>query len=371
MTTLALLALIPFVWTLVAKRLAPHELTLSELAGSFLIGLLVLTAGWYTGRFMEMADREVLNGEVLSKASERVSCEHSYKCNCSETCTTNSDGSRSCYETCSTCHEHAYDVDWNLQTSVGEIEIDRVDRRGTTEPPRFNRAQVGDPVAQTSIFVNYIKAAPDSLFNAASEKMAHERFADRLPEYPLNVYDYHYLNRVIPVGVGVPNLSDWNLSLAMKLRKLGPSKQLNLVVVMTKESDPTFARALRAHWLGGKKNDVVIVLGVPEYPKIAWADVISWTDKELFKVELRDALQRLPAAEPAATLDLIETHVKRGFVRRPMADFEYLTWEIEPPTWAIALIALLALGASIWSTSYFSKNRLRPGNAPAFRRRYR
>lgn len=368
MTTLALLALIPFIWMLVAKRLAPHELTYSEMAASFAIGLVVLTAGWYTGRFIQVADREVLNGQVLSKASEHVTCEHTYSCNCRKSCTRRTDGTESCSDVCDTCREHSYDVDWNLQTSVGEIEIARVDRRGTTEPPRFSRAMAGDPVAQTSIYVNYIQAAPDSLFNAAAEKSAHERFAQKLPEYPLDVYDYHYLNRVLPVGVAVPNLTDWNMALAMRLRQLGPSKQLNAVIVLTGETDRAFAAALRAHWLGGKKNDVVMVLGVPEYPKIAWAGVFSWTDREIFKVELRDALAALPAAEPKAVVDALDAHATKSFVRRPMADFEYLAWEIEPPNWAIALIALLALGAGIWSTSYFSKNSLRPTGAPYARR---
>lgn len=133
------------------------------------------------------------------------------------------------------------------------------------------------------------------------------------------------------------------------------------MVVLTSEPDRAFGTALRAHWLGGKKNDVVLVLGVPEYPKIAWAEVFSWTDKELFKVELRDALERLDTADPVLVMDTVEAHVQKGFVRRPMADFEYLSWEIEPPAWAIALIAVLALVASVLSTKYLSQNYIRPG----------
>jgi len=359
MTTLALLLLAPLLWPLVAKWRYKHELTIPEVLLCLAIGLGITSAGWALGRFSQVADHEVLNGQVTSKTSERVSCEHSYQCNCVESCSTDSNGNRSCSTTCSTCYDHSYDVDWLLKTSLSDIKIDRVDRRGLDEPPRFSVAKPGDPVAETSRYVNYIKGAPDSLFNALSEKQAKERFAAKLPDYPLNVHDYHYLNRVIPVGVQVPDLAEWNRALALRLRELGPAKQLNLVFVLTNETDPAYALALRAHWLGGKKNDVVVVLGTPKYPNIDWVNVISWTDQELFKVELRDALLSLKTAAPVPVLDVVEQHARKGYVRKPMADFDYLAYEIEPPDWALALLALLGLGASLVATRYFANNEVR------------
>ena len=41
------------------------------------------------------------------------------------------------------------------------------------------------------------------------------------------------------------------------------------------------------------KNDVVVVMGTPSYPRIDWVQVLSWTDVELFKVQLRDELMDL------------------------------------------------------------------------------
>jgi len=267
MTTLALLLVFPLLWPIVAKHIWKHEITLVELALNVVIGALVVSAGWALGKYAQAHDIEILNGQVTGKYSQRVSCEHSYSCRCRESCS-GTGKNRSCSQVCDTCYDHDYDIDWNLKTSLGDIEIERVNRQGTIEPPRYSRAASGDPVAQSHAYQNYIKAAPDSLFNALSEKQALQRFVDQVPAYPDKVYDYHYVDRVLTAGVAVPDLAAWRQDLANALRVLGPAKQANVVVLFSKESDPQYASAVNAKWLGGKKNDVVVVFGTPRYPEI-------------------------------------------------------------------------------------------------------
>lgn len=355
MTTLALLLIIPLFWPIVAKLLWKHEITFGELGINVAAGVAVVLVGWALGRHLQTADYEMMNGEVTQKYSEHVSCEHSYSCHCREVCS-GTGQNKSCSTTCDTCYEHFYDVDWVLGTSVGKIKIDRVDRQGTATPPRYMRALVGDPVARSHEFTNYIKAAPDSLFNAMAEKQLKEQYAGKLPEYPGQVYDYHYANRVLSVGVGIPDIAAWNQDLAMYLRKLGPLKQANVIVVFVNDSNPQFAQALRAQWLGGKKNDVVVVVGTTAYPKIDWVTVFSWTDKEIFKVQLRDALLDLKTAERGPMLKVINDQVLAGFVRKPMADFAYLKDMIEPPSWVLYLLVGLSLIVSIGTSVYLSRN---------------
>lgn len=370
MTTLALLLVFPLAWPFVAKALWKHEITLGEMALNLLIGVAVVSGGWALGRYAQAADTEIINGQLTSKSGDRVSCDHSYRCNCRQTCTgTGKD--RSCSETCDTCYEHSYDVDWNLHTTVGDVTIDRVDRQGLSEPPRFSRALVGDPIAKTHSFQNYIKAAPDSLFNALQDKQVLEQYKSVVPAYPDGIYDYHYVNRVLSVGVPVPDLAAWNRDLAMRLRTLGPSKQANVVIVFTREKDAQFANGLRAAWLGGKKNDVVVVLGTPSYPTIDWVRVISWTDKEVFKVQLRDALLDLKTIDQKTVLDTIEQRVAKDFVRKHMADFAYLKNQIEPPGWAIALLVVLSIVASVGSSLYLARNNVTSNGLRGGLRRYR
>jgi hypothetical protein len=356
MEMLALLLLFPLLWPFVAKLIWNHHITFGELAINVAIGILIVVLGYLGGKSFQTMDQEVLNGQVTSKSRDKVSCSHSYRCMCVETCSTDSKGNRSCTEICQTCYDHAYDIDWNLATTLGTIEIGRVDRQGLDQPSRWTRAAAGDPVATTQRFTNYIQAAPASLFNAAVEKRALERYRNQVPAYPLGVFDYHYLNRVLAVGVKLPDHAEWNRELALRLRQLGAAKQVNWVVVLTSSADPAYADALRAAWLGGKKNDVIVVLGTPAYPNIGWARVLSWTDKELFKVQLRDDLQALKTADRTRVFDTIEKHVRASFVRKQMKDFEYLRHEIEPPGWLLALLFFLSAGASVGLSLYFRSN---------------
>ena len=48
----------------------------------FLVGLLFVAIISGAGAYYQMDDVEVWNGQVLSKQHERVSCSHSYSCNC-------------------------------------------------------------------------------------------------------------------------------------------------------------------------------------------------------------------------------------------------------------------------------------------------
>ena len=354
MTTLILLMLFPLLWPIMAKVIWSHDITLGKMVLNICIGVIVVAGGWQLGRYAKAVDTEIINGQVVGKTSDEVSCSHSYSCNCRQTCT-GSGSNQSCSQVCDTCYEHNHDVDWNLHTTVGRITIDRIDRQGVDEPPRYSRAAVGDPVAKTHRFQNYIKAAPDSLFNTLSEKKSFERFQSKVPEYPAHIYDYHYINRVLTVGSPVSDLAQWNADLSMRLRTLGPAKQANVVLVFTSEQDPDFANALKSAWLGGKKNDVIVVIGTPAYPTIEWVRVLSWTDRELFKVQLRDAIMDLKTVDRNAILDTVENLITSGFQRKHMADFEYLKNQIEPPTWAIVLLFILSVLASVGTSVVFSR----------------
>ena len=347
---LGLLALLlfPVVWPFVAKRIWGREITWAEMGLNIGIVVVVVSVVWQSGRYGKMSDTEIWNGQVTSKQQTWVSCSHSYSCNCRQSCS-GSGSSQSCTETCDTCYEHSNDWDWDVASTAGNFTIDRIDRRGSREPPRWSKVTVGEPVAREHTFINYIKAAPDSLFHVAGNLSENTL---PLPTYP-SVYDYQYANRVIPLGLSLPEASGWNTQLALALRKLGPTKQVNAIIIAVKTPDQNYAQSLEAHWLGGKKNDVVVVLGIPEYPKISWVYVMSWTKQELFKVELRDALLTLGHVDNTPVVATIEAGISKNFVRRHMAEFEYLKDEIDPPTWVMVIAFLLATAGSIGLSLFF------------------
>ena len=145
------------------------------------------------------------------------------------------------------------------------------------------------------------------------------------------------------MGVPLENLAGWNMDLSLMLRELGPMKQANIILIFTKHPNPNLGNAIRADWLGGKKNDITIVVGVPEYPKIAWAAVNAWTDKEMFKVELRDAIVGLGEVNRETMMTTIHDYVKKGFVRKPMADYAYLEDNIAVETSTIVMMMIFML----------------------------
>lgn len=355
---LLLLLFFPVVWPWIARYIWRTSISWEEMGLNIALCIMLTGGIWYLGVYSATSDTEVLNGRVTGKERVWTSCEHSYQCNCRQESSCDSKGNCTSHTVCDTCYEHSNDYNWVVHADIGQFTIARVDRQGVHEPPRFTIVAKDQPVALPHHFTNYIKAAPESLFNNETLSLIKEWRAE-LPPYPLAFYDYHYVNRVIPVGVPLPDLPSWNHELALLLRELGPQKQANVVIVFTKSANPMYAKALEAHWLGGKKNDIVVVLGTPEYPKIAWAGVVSWTDQELFKVELRDALIDLKEVDRGKVLATIRAKTMARFVRKPMADFEYLKYEIEPPLWAMILAIMMAIGGSLGLSFYFKKNDIR------------
>ena len=343
MEFLYIILLFPLLWPWVAKKIWHADITWQEMVINILIVVAACVTVWQMGRFSKMEDVEIWNGAVISKEQERVSCEHSYSCNCR----TDSKGSSSC----DICYEHLNDWNWVVRSTAGDFNIDRIDRRGSKEPPRWTVVQFDQPVALAKPYDNYVKAAPMSIFHEQRE--TEKQFASMIPPYPSGIHDYHYVNRVIPVNVTIPDIIDWNTHLAMTLRSLGPTKQVNVVLVFVNTSNPLYADALNRAWLGGKKNDVVVVIGTTQYPKIDWVRVLSWTDEEIFKVQLRDAVFDQKTVDKTQTMSIISTHIVQTFKRKSMKDFEYLKDEIQPDTEIVVLVALMAIVGSISLTIFF------------------
>jgi hypothetical protein len=287
-------------------------------------------------------DVEVWNGRVASKNSQHVSCSHSYPCNCHEVCS-GSGKNRSCSTHCDTCYEHSYDVDWEVHTTNGEeVDIDRVDRQGIYEPPRFRATVIGEPTSLTHSYENYVKDSPGTLFRHQGLK---EKYAASIPTYPQNVFDYYRLNRLVTVGFSVPDAAAWNSALSDLNADLGRSKQANIIVVIVKDTPDDWYYALEESWIGGKKNDVILVVSVDADMKPQWATVMCWTTNELFKVKLRDDVMNDPTLTRDAVIADLRTNVSQYFVRKPMSDFEYLSSSITPsPTewWVTMIIGLIA-----------------------------
>lgn len=307
---------------------------------------LVLVVGlWFAGNASKTADTEIWNGEVTGKARVRVSCEHSYPCNCRTVCS-GSGNNQSCSTVCDTCYQHTHDFDWRVRTNIGDFNISRINPQGTREPPRWSAVAVGQPVAREHTYTNYVQAVPESLFHQRSLNTPH---LPAVPAYP-RVYDYHYANRVLGVGTTLPDVQAWNRDLALLLKQLGPQKQANVIIVVVNTNDSSYRHKLEAAWLGGKKNDVVVILGTTDGQTLAWVDVMTWAlnkGNELFHVRLRDDLKSIGTLDRDRILAAIGNKVMAHYDRPQMADFAYLRNAIQPPVWLQVLLFVLAVGVPV------------------------
>lgn len=343
-----LFMLFPLIWPMIARRLWHTDITWAEMSLNMAVVIVLSAAIWFGGKYQNLQDVEIWSGQVTGKARVEVSCEHSYQCycvtvSCGKNCTT---------ESCQTCYEHSYDVDWRVYTDVQNLNIDRIDRRGLGTPSRWTAVQIGEPVALPRSYTNYVKAASHSLFVEDAELA--KKFKDQIPEYP-KVYDYYRVNRIQTIGVEVDDLATWNWKLNEIMKTLGPEKQVNINLLLVDNPSEQYAFGLKSAWQGFKKNDVVITVGTPNYPEITWVHVDSWSKQDIVNVRLRDEIRGMKTVDLAQILKIIQREVGVNFERRPMKEFEYLKETIDPPLWVLIFVAIVAFGVSPALTWYMSR----------------
>lgn len=380
-TTIWWMLVVPFLLAALSLYLMPklsyQKPTWDQLVVATVLGMLISAALILGGVFgsigVQTSDVELWNGEVTGKTRDHGSYLRPYECNCRPgppSCSRDSNGREVCTSTtvCDTCYENRYTVNWECQSNVGSWNIKSLDETSssvylTPDPARYTSIQNGDPVAIKKRYTNYIKAVPSSLFRPAQESLK-EQFAGQIPPYPINVFDFYRVNRVVPVGVNIPNLQEWNDNLSVALKRLGPQKQANAVIVITKSNDPNYFYALQDAWLNGKKNDIVLVIGAPDFPaKASWVNVMALTQDNLFQVRLRDAILDLPELSADSVIGALLDTGMSNFNRKSMKDFKYLEDEIDPPSWVIwttlALIAASYAGFLFFITLPRSRNFLK------------
>jgi hypothetical protein len=365
------LLVVPLLIGIVGTALGKGQLTWKEL----LVmegGLIAIIAGTYgiacaIARWSAVADTEIWNGRISAKDHGSEQCCHSYECNC-QSC--NCDNNGNCSRCCDTCYEHSHDVWWNAHASTGDtVYSNGCNAPGTDTPARWNAIRVGEPAAVEHGFDNYILANPDTILRRTG---AAAKFAGRLPAYP-QTYDFYRVRPVLVDGVRLPPqlLHELNDQLNEINARLGARYQVNILLMLTTVGDSSYAEALNEHWVGGKKNDVIVVVGMPNYPNIGWVQVLSWTRAEYMKIAIRDGILDQRHFDGSAVLALVDREIRARFVRREMREFKYLLNSIEPPTWVIVLILLGGCAAAVGMARYFILNDPfgRNGGGGLYRRR--
>lgn len=329
-----LFACILFIVWMIAMKIFPHTVTWKEGIIMLVVQSLVICALIFGSVYDQGRDVQIINGEVTKKYSEKVHCRHSYSCNCITTCS-GSGSSRFCSTICQTCYDHSYDVDWIVKSNIGGATIDTIDRQGVKEPPRWTAIKIGEPFSREQYYYNYIKASPLTIFNKSQldDKVV-------VPSY-IRVYDYYRINRVINFGVNF-DTKDLNVLLNDTMKKLGPTKKVNLVVMLHNKGGG-FAEIVKAKHLGGKINDVYIVLDVAQDGKFNHVAVFSWSKLDIVNVKLRDDLLDIGKFDATMIDDAVRKNLSLYFVPRSIEDFKYLEDDVQIPDWAVWCVLMFGL----------------------------
>lgn len=371
MTLLFVFLFIPVVIALIAKFAFKLDISYREFGAQIVAGCLSVLIVWSIGAESATWDREVWNGAVTRTRMYEFSCPmntlnpctNSYSCNCRQVYAGTDSNGRARYRTeCDTCYVYPWERNWEVYSNVwnGNMNIRRIDAQGAQTPPRWAAIRPGDPVSTTNGYQNWVRAASSSLFNESPE--ADSVYEELLVDYPIEIVDYYRLDRVVTPNVELRNEREWNRELANSLSRLGPSRQMNMVFVITKDTQRDYAFAMRRHWRGFKKNDAIVFIGLDASGNITWSETMSWSRNELFNIEMRAFFeerigQSFAALNPRDTMAQVE-EISLLFERRPMHEFEYLRGDIPPPTWLLILATILSVGGGIGLSIFFHRNEV-------------
>ena len=154
------------------------------------------------------------------------------------------------------------------------------------------------------------------------------------------------------LGDGGPTLKSANRNLCISNAELGRKKQVRMWVLVFKNAPLQMAMDQECYWEGGNKNEMVLCVGVDDAYKVEWAYVFSWSESEKVKIDIRQFAQSQDTLDLNAIADNMADRVSEGFVRKPFAEFSYLT--VVPPMWAVITVyvvtILLNAGIAVFAT---------------------
>ncbi len=187
------------------------------------------------------------------------------------------------------------------------------------------------PVTTTRTWTNRIKAAPTLFsFIKVDPKLVYS--------WPEN-RDWRQSNRLIGTGLGVTSLEFDRMN-----ARLGSTKHVNVILIGAGAKDSSWAELQRAAWVGGKKNDLVLVVGNN------WAKVFGWSESEICKRNLETILLEHPIDDKI--LPMLEAEIRANYKIKDWSKFDYIT--IEAPAWSYWVfgIVLAVTQFALWIWAY-------------------
>ena len=130
------------------------------------------------------------------------------------------------------------------------------------------------------------------------------------------------------LGDGGPTRSPADLLLSRANGMLGAAKQVRLWILVFKNKPMQAGIDQEAYWQGGNKNEFVVTIGVDDAYAVQWCHVFSWTEKADLKADAQEMIAYSGTLDLVRIVTWLEPHIAERFVRKPFAEFNYLTVEL-------------------------------------------
>jgi len=320
------LLLVPLIVGGASYAINKRTTTWKEFILQMSVSILFVVGTWSYARYAAMQSTEHWNGRVTDKDNGTQSC-----CHCRMVCDSH-DKDGACTSSHQEC-DHSFDYWWSVDVSTGDKLTDGCNGWGST-PKWWGKAYKGEPVSVPHTYTNYLKADPESI-------MVHNfdpKMVASVPPFP-EVYSWMRVNKVVRHGNAHPPLA-WETGLKDLNADIGRKRQVDVTILVTSHKDPAFAFAVEAAWLYGPKNSLNIVMGT-DGEKITWARVVTISEVEELKIELRDGLTGRSIRDPEI-IPFIRKLVEQKFRRTPMEKYEYLASAASPEGWWLFFLYLFA-----------------------------
>ncbi len=247
--------------------------------------------------------------------------------------------------------------EWNVTTNIGRFSIDEskynhlkklwgkeesrrgrrhhgFDRGDRNDYFLVNKNKWIEPVTANRNWTNRVQAAPSAF--------SFPKVPEGTPVHPYPTTNNRFRSDRL---LGRANAIK-TLKFDQMMARLGPMKQVNIIIIgFDQQSDSSIAHQQEAHWIGGKKNDLVLCYGGGDSIATAgWSYVFGWSEEELVKRNLETIL--LNSKIDDSILPLIAEEVMQNYKIKDWSKFDYLS--IEPPLQAyIWLIVAMTISQSV------------------------
>ena len=183
------------------------------------------------------------------------------------------------------------------------------------------------PVTTRHTYTNKVQAAARSVFHFQATDPADQR---DFGLFDLPTIDQFYRLNYLQ-GDSSPRAVQAAEALAVWNARLGHAKQVSMHILVFRNQPIEAALKQEAYWMGGNKNEFTVCVGLDATDTVAWSHVISWTDQERLKIDVRDFARTMGRWDPVRLVEFLGPAVQRDFVRKPFADFDYL--QVDTPLW--------------------------------------